>query len=230
MRLHLALVLLPLAGAVCSAQTFQPKTITFTGAPALSQAEQLAASGLTLGKAVSAADIQAATQRLADTGAFAEVRFAYDPQSITFTVKPSEAMMPARYVNFPWWTDAELTGAIAARVPLFHGSVPLSGAMEGNVAHAIEGLLVEKHVTAAIEANPETDEKNGEIAAIAFRMTEPQVVVGALSFSGDTSGWAPALAEVTKAQTGKEYAETTSAALLRDACSMSIAARGSRRR
>ena len=217
MRLFPALLLLSLANVLSFAQTFEPKTITFTGTPGFSQAELLAASGLTPGNAIAAADLQTATQRLADTGAFADVRFRYDGQSVTFALTPGAAMLPVRYVNFPWWTDEALTKEMVARVPLFHGSVPLSGGMEGNVAKALEQLLAERHIPAAIEANPESDPKNNEVAAIAFRVAQPNIVVGTLSFTGDISGWAPGLAEVSKEQSGKEYTEGLSADAVRDA-------------
>ena len=59
------------------AQKYVPKKIVFSGTTA-SQAELLAVSGLKPGDTLGQAEIQAAAQKLIDTGLFTDVRFAFD--------------------------------------------------------------------------------------------------------------------------------------------------------
>jgi outer membrane protein insertion porin family len=207
-------ILLALLASIAAAQTFQPAKIVFTGAPALGQTELLVASGLTPSKPLTPDQVQAATQKLADTGLFTDVRYRSDGQILTFTLSPSSSLLPARFVNFPWWTDAALNAELAARVPLYHGSVPLSGTLEEQVSHALEALLAERHITASIEAAPASDPGSSELRAIAYHLTQPSVAIGPLSFTGDTAGWTPDLESVAKASAGKEYAEGDSATVL----------------
>jgi outer membrane protein insertion porin family len=217
MRSIRTLLLLPLLSHFAFAQTFQPKTITFTGAPAFTQPELLAASGLTAGAPLTPDQVQAATQKLADTGVFTDVRYRSDGQTLTFALQPSTALLPARFVNFPWWTDAALTTELSARVPLFHGSVPLAGGLEEQLSHALEALLAERHIKASIEAVPASDPGSSELKAIAYSVTQPSIVLGPLTFTGDTAAWAPALDQVATASAGKEYVEGESATMLRTA-------------
>jgi outer membrane protein insertion porin family len=216
MRSVPVLLLVPLLTLLASAQTFQPKTITFTGAPGFTQSELLAAARLAPGAPLTPEQVQAATQRLADTGVFTDVRYRSDGQSLTFALAPSTALLPARFVNFPWWTDAALTTELAARVPLFHGSVPLAGSLEEQVTHALEALLADRHITASIEAVPASDPGSSELKAIAYSVTQPAILIGPVTFSspGYTSGWAPALEQVAQSVAGKEYAEADSATTL----------------
>src|SRR5580704_15444165 len=98
------------------AQSIILPKISFTGAPAYSQTDLLAVSGLKPGATSTPAAIQAAAQRISDTG-------------LIFHLKPmpAENVLPAQSTNFIWWKPAELTAALHARVPLFIGAVPPDG-------------------------------------------------------------------------------------------------------
>ena len=69
------LCLLVVSVCAADAQSVTPKTITFNGAPQYAQADLLAVSGMTPGKPVTSAEIEAAMHRLDDTGLFADMRF-----------------------------------------------------------------------------------------------------------------------------------------------------------
>lgn len=59
-----------------TAQKFAVEKITFAGYPAATQTELLTASGLKAGAPLGQPEIQAAAQRLSDTGLFSNVEFA----------------------------------------------------------------------------------------------------------------------------------------------------------
>ena len=138
------------AGSIpARAQKFVPKKITFSGTTA-NQAELLAVSGLKPGDTLRQAEIQAAAQKLIDTGLFTDVRFAFDGVELNYSLKPVTNMEPVSYANFPWWDDGALNAAVAAKVPLFHGSVPPESGMQQQVATALTALLAEKGVEATV--------------------------------------------------------------------------------
>jgi outer membrane protein assembly factor BamA len=87
-----------------SAQKYIPKKITFSGTTA-NPAELLAVSGLKPGDSVDQAAIQAAAQKLIDTGLFSDVRFSFDGVALNYALRPAAAMEPVSYANFPWWDD-----------------------------------------------------------------------------------------------------------------------------
>src|SRR5690348_2991507 len=118
------------------AQNYLPKQIVFAGTTA-AQSELLAVAGLKPGSTLTQQDMQAAAQKLIDSGAFSDVRFAFDGQQLLYTLKPAE-LQPVSYVNFPWWNEAALNAAVAAKVPLFQGSVAPESPMQQAVAHALE--------------------------------------------------------------------------------------------
>src|SRR5215469_7745835 len=98
------------------AQKLTVGKITFVGYPAASDTELLAASGLKPGGSFDQPEIQAAAQKLSDTGLFGDVRFALDGSNLTFTLTPAEGAVPVQFVNFPWWDRKTLITALAARV------------------------------------------------------------------------------------------------------------------
>ncbi|MGC2298667.1 MAG: POTRA domain-containing protein, partial [Acidobacteriaceae bacterium] len=122
--LWVPLLVLSALAVSAPAQKYVPKKIVFSGTTA-SQAELLAVSGLKPGDSLGQAEIQAAAQKLIDTGLFTDVRFAFDGAALTYILKPATGMEAVTYANFPWWDEKTLNTAVAAKVPLFHGSVPL---------------------------------------------------------------------------------------------------------
>ena len=65
-------------------------------------------AGLKPSDGVTQADIQAAAQKLMDTGAFSDIRFTFDGLQLTYALK-SAAMQPVSYQNLPWWDGDALS-------------------------------------------------------------------------------------------------------------------------
>lgn len=207
--LTFCLILTPLAGA----QKFVPKQIVFSGTSA-TQSELLAVSGLKPGDSVTQADIQAAAQKLMDTGAFSDIRFAFDGVQLTYTLK-SAAMLPVTYQNFPWWDGDSLSAAIAGKVPLFHGTVPPESPMQRAIADTLQTLLAEKGIAdAKVTAVPVVDPTSGTVQGVQYHLESPPVQVGAVTFSGANPGWNPTLAAIAKAAAGQNFDGATQETLL----------------
>ncbi len=194
-----------------SAQKYIPKKITFSGTTA-NPAELLAVSGLKPGDPLDQAAIQAAAQKLIDTGLFSDVRFSFDGVALNYALQPAAAMEPVSYANFPWWDDAALNAAVAAKVPLFHGSVPPESGMQQQVAAALTALLAEKGVQATVTALPAKDAAMKD-AGVQFHIDAPPVEIGTVSFAGVSSAWTDPVAAIGKAAAGQDFDPATETTL-----------------
>jgi hypothetical protein len=90
-----AFALLCLATLSASAQKYSFKAVTFSGYTASSQADLLAASGLTPSGQASSAELQAAAQKLNQTGLFAHIGYKLDGQTLSFQMEPATGLLPA---------------------------------------------------------------------------------------------------------------------------------------
>ena len=130
--LLLTLILL-CAAHPATAQKFQPKTIQFKGDPEYSDVELLAAAVLKPGAVLTQADMNAASQRLMDTGMFASLAFKFDGQDLIFTLTPSTDLYPIQLENLPLTPGKELDARLHDILPLYHGKVPAEGGLAEDV-------------------------------------------------------------------------------------------------
>ncbi|HEY6448231.1 MAG TPA: POTRA domain-containing protein [Acidobacteriaceae bacterium] len=195
-----------------SAQKFIPKKIRFAGTSA-DQAEMLAVSGLKPGSTITQPDIQAAAQKLLDTGMFSNIQFKFDGEDLTYMLTPETNLAPVGYTNFPWWDQAALNAAVAAKVPLFHGAVLPESGMQQAVADALTALLKEKGVTATVTGAPSQDLGSGKTQGIEYHIDAPPVQIGTVTFAGASAGWTELLAGIEKAAQGQAFDGATEATL-----------------
>jgi outer membrane protein insertion porin family len=198
------------------AQKSVPEKITFSGT-AIPQRDLLAVTGLKPGVAVAQSDVQAAAQKLADTGMFSSVQFSFDGVDLDYQLKPANGMEPVSYANFPWWDEKTLTAAVAAKVPLFHGEVPPESAMQQHVAAALTALLAEKGVTATVSGVPKKDSGAGGAGnrgdGIEYHIDAPPVEVGSVHLSDVSAAWAEPVLAIQKAEVGQDFDPATEATL-----------------
>jgi outer membrane protein insertion porin family len=184
----LAVVCLCAFASPLSSQAQVKPAITFTGAPAYSQSELLAFTGLNSAGSPTQQQAQDAAQRLNDTGLFAEVNFTGNNKGIVFTLKPAppSAMLPARFANFVWWQDDELDRLLKARVALYSSAaVPVHGNMRDSICAALTSMLAEKGLTGASVSSiiPGSLRAGGSLV---FSIDSPPVLIHSLALS-DTS-------------------------------------------
>lgn len=194
------------------AQKFTPRQITFSGYSGASQAELLAASGLSLGVSLGQPEIQAAAQKLSDTGMFSDIRFSFDAVDLHYTLTPATGTLPVSYANFPWWDSKTLTAALSAKVPLFHGELVPESGLQTQVAAALTALVREKIATATVSGMPMND-LSGKLAGVQFRIDSPQVQVGEVKFAGASGAWTAPLAAIEKAAAGQDFGAGTESTL-----------------
>jgi outer membrane protein assembly factor BamA len=201
-----------LFSTLIAAQQYTPKKITFVGYPAASDAELLAAAGLQAGVPLGQPEIQAAAQKLSDTGLFSDVNFAFDGSELKFTLKPADGAVPAIFANFPWWDQTTLTTAVAAKVPLFHGKVVPETGLQQEVTTALTSLVAAKGVQATVTAQPHTD-SSGKISGVVFQISSPSIQIAEVKFAGASPGLADPVEAIGKAAAGQEFNEATQATL-----------------
>jgi outer membrane protein assembly factor BamA len=211
LRLVLFLPCLFVPTLQATAQTFQLPPISFTGAPNLSQADLLKVTGLHEGATATQADIQTAAQHLSDTGLFADIHFESNSAGLVYALKPMppENLLPASFTNFVWWSPAELNSALASRVPLYTGVVPLNGNLQDAISAALKSMVAEKGVTANIVALAHSAQPGATPSSIAFAIESPPVRVQNLTVVHASPTMQTKLEKAIKAQTGQPFEQDT---------------------
>lgn len=119
----------------------------------LSEAEVTALTGLAVGSPVGRADLQAAADKLVQTGLFAKVSYNFQTRSgviVTYHVEESPRL-PAYFDNIPWFADSELADAIHKRIPFFDGTLPEAGGVVEQAAEAIKELIASHGLEVSLE-------------------------------------------------------------------------------
>jgi outer membrane protein assembly factor BamA len=196
--LSIAVLLLAIffPGSLC-AQTYNPKSIHFESTDPKQQldaGELLRITGLRDGAPLTKADIEAALQKLGDSGDFSNLTYTVNKSALTIRLTPAAGgqALPLRFTNFVWWQPDDLLGILKQRVPLFHGTLPLQGNQTGEIEDALVALLNEKGVPdARVTAMPSYSALGGPMDAVALSITSPEILVGETHFDNAV----PAIAE-----------------------------------
>ena len=105
--------------------------------------------------------MQAAADRLLQTGMFAKVNYTFQTRSdgLTVTFQLEEApRVPVYFDNLPWFTDGELADAIRKNVPFFDDTLPEAGGVLDQATDAVKDLLASHQLNVTVEhqllANP----------------------------------------------------------------------------
>lgn len=143
----LLLIAAHLAGA---ADHYHLVRVVVTGSERYREADLVRATGLKMDSQVTVDELQAAANRLGNSGAFASVQFLFKAATglhgveADFQVADAEKFLPAAFENFVWFSDRELQDAVHEAIPLFHGDLPASGGMSDEVNAALVRLLTAK--------------------------------------------------------------------------------------
>ncbi len=148
------------------AQTPPPRTaslheIRTEGLKTFSEAQVVTLSQLEKGSQVGKTELQAAADRLLQTGLFAKVNYTFQTRAdgLTVTFQLEEApRVPIYFDNLPWFTDGELGDAIRKKAPFFDGTLPEAGAAVDLATEAVQELLASHQLNVTVDhqllANP----------------------------------------------------------------------------
>jgi outer membrane protein assembly factor BamA len=154
------------------------------GEKILSEAQVVAITGLVPGAQIGRDDLQAAADKLVQSGLFAKVSYNFQTKLatviVTFHVEESPRIS-VYFDNIPWFADSELGDAIRTKLPFFNGTLPEAGAAVDQAAEALKELLSSHGLQVSLEhaviANP-----IGEGNVQAFRIEGAALQIAKLEF------------------------------------------------
>jgi len=189
-RLGAFLLLVQMAAGLVSAQSPAAggaplREVHAEGAKILTEPQIISLAGLQPGSQVGKDDLQAAADRLIQSGLFAKVNFNFLTRGggvlVTYHVEESPRL-PVYFDNVPWFADSELADAIRKTFPYFDGTLPEGGAAVDRASDAVKELLSSRGLQAAVAhaviPNPEADGSVQE-----FRIEGASVQIATLEFS-----------------------------------------------
>jgi outer membrane protein insertion porin family len=180
------------------------------GLKSLSEPQVAAISNLQIGSQAGKDDLQAAADKLVQSGLFAKVRYNFQSRTdglvVTFHVEEAPRV-PAYFDNLPWFADSELNDAIRARLPFYNGALPEAGSIVEQAADAISQFLVTHGLQAAVEhqvvANP-----IGDGSVQLFRINAEALHIASLQFGDPTLNNSRAVQQELPQLLGKPYSRT----------------------
>jgi outer membrane protein assembly factor BamA len=205
---------------VASAQTRKPApkdsandhkliSVRVTGSQRYSPPEIIAACGLKIGGAAREDDFKKATEELGETGLFTNISYSFayssDGTKLDVQLADNDKLVPARFENFVWFSDQDLTAKIHEILPLFRGQVPVGGNFSDQVSDALQALLLQRSLAARADYVREAESDDGPITAINFRVTGVNIQVHEASVPNASPAEQAALAAACKKLAGTEY-------------------------
>ena len=161
--------------------------IDFDGLKRVSREEALAASGLQAGQSIGVEMVDAAADKLMNSGLFKNlsysVRGTNEKAVVTFKVEEATSAMPVVFDNFIWFTDEELTSAVKRKIPSFDGTAPEAGGVTDTIKAALEELLRSRKISGAVEYTLSAEQR-GRGAEHLFTVKGPGLQVCKLEFPG----------------------------------------------
>jgi outer membrane protein assembly factor BamA len=163
--------------------------IEFKGLEKVKEAEALEKSGLAVGQTVDIDAVEAAANRLLESGLFANLSYKLkgttDKALLTFEVIERKWTMPVAFDNFVWFTDEELLAAVRRRLPAFDGTAPEAGGVTDEIKRALEELLRERKIEGSVEYTlAENNTPAGRGVQHLFSVKGPGLRVCKLNFQG----------------------------------------------
>ena len=161
------------------------REIRSEGLKTLTPGEVMTLTGLEPGGMVGRDDLQAAADKLIQTGLFASVKYHFETRVdgvlVTFQVQEAPRI-PAYFDNFPWFADSELNEALRHRLLFYDGTLPADGAVVDQASGALHDFLAAHGLEAAVEhqvvANP-----NGEGSIQQFHIDRASLQIANVEFS-----------------------------------------------
>jgi outer membrane protein assembly factor BamA len=162
--------------------------IKFTGLNRFTDAQVSRATGLQIGEGITQAQLGAAADRLANSGAFDHVTFRYsaDKGSLTveFQLTETPHMLPCRFDNFVWFSDQQLDQTLRARVPFYAGVIPETGATVDQVRAALREMIRANGIPGDVDAIPFAEGMRPGISGFLFSVTNIFMPIRTVDFPG----------------------------------------------
>src|SRR6266436_296946 len=197
--------------APAPAATAQLREIRTDGLKSLPEPQAAALTGLQTGAQVGKDDLQAAADKLVQSGLFAKVKYNFQSRTdglvVTFHVEEAPRI-PAYFDNLPWFADSELNDAIRAKLPFYDGALPQAGTVVDQAADAVSQFLATHGLQAAVEhqvaPNPVGD---GSVQLI--RINAEALHIAEVQFSDPALNSSPTVRQQLPDLLGRPYSRMT---------------------
>ncbi len=207
--LLVALILL-LAASATAQQTFKIAKIEFEGLVRLSSDEMITTTELKVGQQFELSALDAAAQRLVDSGFFKNVAYRTKPDrdqiTITFVVEEAKvAVSRVIFDNFIWFSDSELIAAISRDVPSFSGTAPDNGDTIERITKSLQRFLHEQKSEATVSYMASQDSPVSSSQEHVFSVIGIPLPICTLHFPGAKNISESKLIENSKSLIGSDY-------------------------
>ena len=167
------------------AQTMvKPQSIQVEGTQQYTPDEIGKATGVKVGQTYTADALSQTAQTLMATGMFEKVAFKFDGQSLVYLIADNPDLYAVIIDNLPLPTDRDIDSVLRAKVPLYRGKVPSDGTVLDGVRQALQAMLSQEGVQAAVVCVPSGDDPGKKATAMNFRINSPSVRVGSIQLQG----------------------------------------------
>ncbi len=191
-------------------QTFKIAKIEFEGLNKLSSDEIIATTELKVGQQFELSALDAAAQRLIDSGFFKNVAYRTKPNrdqiTITFVVEEAKvATSRVIFDNFIWFSDTELIAAVRKDVPTFSGTAPDNGDTVERITRSLQTFLHENKIEATVSYMASQDTPGSSSQEHVFSVTGIPMPICTLHFPGAKNISEEKLIESSKSLIGNDY-------------------------
>ena len=187
--------------------TIPLREIRVDGLKSLPEPQVVALSALQTGAQVAKDDLQAAADKLVQSGLFAKVKYNFqsriDGLLVTFHVEEAPRI-PAYFDNLPWFADGELNDAIRAKLPFYNGALPEAGTVVDLAGEAVGQFLVAHGLQAAVE-HQVAPNPIGDGSVQLFRINAEALHIAGVEFSDPALNSSPTVRQQLPDLLGKPY-------------------------
>jgi outer membrane protein assembly factor BamA len=184
--------------------------IKFVGLDHYSEQQAEFASQLKVGAPATLSQIQAASDRLAQSGAFDKISYRYTTRgselAVEFQITETKNRLTAVFDNFVWFSADEIDRVLRTRVPLYDGTVPERGTTSYEVSDALRQMLQANGISGTVDGLPTL--KNGKYTDFAYRVSGVGMPVKAIQIPGASAVPETELVAAAKELIGKDYSGT----------------------
>jgi outer membrane protein assembly factor BamA len=184
--------------------------VKVTGTERYKPADVIAGAGLKIGSTVTDEELKQASARLGESGAFSGVSYTYqysaEGATLELRLTDADKFVPAKFDNLVWFSDQEIADKIHEFVPLYRGTLPVTGNLADQVSDALQAMLIERKIAGHADYL-RADEDNG-VSALLYSVTGPSIHIRNVNFLGVGPGEREGLERLAKPLTGGEYSRT----------------------
>jgi outer membrane protein assembly factor BamA len=192
-------------------RTYVAGKIIFKNPGEFTQNELETVMGMHVGDSFKQDDLNAAAQRLSDSGYFDNVGGALEGMTnkinVTIDLNPSThaELLHAGFHNFIWLTPQEITTALRDKLPLYRGYLPEVGGQMEKADEVLMAALAANGVTASVQHETIEPSLEHPERVVEFVIVKPSIKVSNVKLAGVSESHVPYLQKSVNATAKTSY-------------------------